>query len=126
MIHKFNWKRWIYILGLILFFLGTLDPLEGAVLILAGSILITLIIAIDRKDMWKSYLMSSIAIGVGVAFLFYFSTLGGWGRSSTLPKAWAIVLLPYPLGWIATIVLLVKSLRKKKINQPPPHPKAPL
>lgn len=111
---NYNWKRWLYIIGLILFFLGTLDPLEGSVSIVAGSLLITFIIAIDKKELWKSYLMSSILIAVGVAFMFYFSSLGGWGGTSRLPWVLVVLLLPYPVGWVWTIVLLVKSMRMKR------------
>ena len=33
-----QWNKWIYIIGIILFFIGVLDPLEGSVIIALGCI----------------------------------------------------------------------------------------
>jgi hypothetical protein len=109
-----SWKRWIYILGLVLFFLGALDPLEGSVSIAAGSMLISLIVYIERKQFWRSYLIASLMIFFGVAFMFYFSSLGGWDSKSNLSNSLVVFILPYPIGWVMTIVYLIKSLRLNK------------
>ena len=51
-------KRWLqagFILGVVLILLGTLDPLEGSILILAGSILLAVVSHLFRDPQRKWY-----------------------------------------------------------------------
>ncbi|HOI79635.1 MAG TPA: hypothetical protein PLI30_08530, partial [Petrimonas sp.] len=64
---------------------------------------------------WKIFLASLIMIVIGVFFLFYFSSLGGFGGTSTLSWWWGTLILPYPLGWLmAIITLIVRAANKSK------------
>jgi heme/copper-type cytochrome/quinol oxidase subunit 3 len=88
--------------------------LEGSVLIIAGSALLALATCLSRDRHWKIFLASFIMIAVGVFAMFYLSSLGGFGGQSTLSWWWGTLILPYPLAWIATIILLISRAVKKR------------
>lgn len=102
-----KWKRIIYIIGVIALIIGALDPLEGSVVIAFGGSLIALSTYVTKDRHWKIFLTSVIMILIGVFFLFYLSSLGGFGGTSSLSWWWGILILPYPLGWLMSIILLI-------------------
>jgi multisubunit Na+/H+ antiporter MnhB subunit len=104
---KINWIRIIYIIGVIALIIGAIDPLEGSVVIAGGSVLISFSTYLTKNRHWKLFLILSIAIVFGVFFLFFFSWLGGFGGKSTLSWWWGTLILPYPVAWLTTIVLLI-------------------
>lgn len=111
---KINWTRIIYIIGIVALIIGIVDPLEGSVVILAGSALIALSTFLTKDRYWKIFLSSFILILIGVIAMFYLSSLGGFGGKSTLSWWWVTLILPYPVGWIISIVLLlIKAIKKK-------------
>jgi hypothetical protein len=103
----YNWKHIIYIFGIIAMIIGAIDPLEGSVLVVLGSALLGLSTYLKRDRHWKIFLSSTLLIFVGVAFLFYFSSLGGFGGASKLSVWWGLLILPYPIGWLLAIVTLI-------------------
>lgn len=109
---KINWNRVVFITGVVALVIGTLDPLEGSVLILAGSIMITIASILVHDRYRKIFLASSIMIAVGVALMFYFSSLGGFGDKG-MSWWWGIMVLPYPLGWLLLVVTLIIRVVKK-------------
>jgi len=112
---KINWTRIIYIIGIIALIIGAIDPLEGSVVILAGSALVALSTWLTHDRHRKIFLASLIMIVIGVGFMFYLSSLGGFGGESNLSWWWGILILPYPLGWlIAIITLIVRAIKKPK------------
>jgi hypothetical protein len=111
---KINWTRVIFIVGVVALIAGAIDPLEGSVIIVAGSALIALSTYLARGRYWKIFLASFIMIVIGVTFMFYLSSLGGFGGESTLSWGWATLMIPYPIGWImAIITLIVKAVKKQ-------------
>lgn len=102
---KFDWKGLLYTVGILNFFLGALDPLEGSVLIVVGSVLITVYKYMRGDRHKKGFLAGSLLITVGVAYMFWLSNLGGIGPNAK-PWAWGIPMALYPIGWVLTIVLL--------------------
>ena len=114
---KIKWTRVIYIVGVIALIIGAIDPLEGSVVSLGGSALITVSTFITHDRHWKIFLVSLILIAVGVFFLFYLSSLGGFGGESTLSWWWGILILPYPFGWLMSIILLIVRVIKKPKRQ---------
>ena len=112
---KINWTHTLYIFGVIALIIGALDPLEGSVVIVIGSALIALSTYLTRYKHWKLFLTASILIFFGVSFMFYLSSLGGIGGKSELSLWWRLLILPYPIGWVISIVLLViRALKRKK------------
>jgi len=112
---KAKWTSVIYVIGIIALAIGILDPLEGSVVIAVGSTLVALSAFLTHDRYWKTFMASLILIVIGVFFLFYLSSLGGFGGKSTLSWWWGMLILPYPIGWlIAIILIIVKAVKKKK------------
>jgi len=110
--------RVINISGTIALIAGAIDPLEGSSVIAAGSVLIALSTYLTQDQYWKLFFTSMVLIIIGVIFMFYFSSLGGFGGKSTLSWWWGILILPYPAGWLtAIILLLIKAIKRKRLNQ---------
>lgn len=114
---KIKWTRVIYYAGVTALIIGILDPLEGSVVIAAGVLLVTLATYLTHDHHRKLFLLSSILIAVGVLSLFYLSSLGGFGGNSSLSWWWGLLVLPYPIGWILAIVLLIIRLLKKPVEE---------
>ena len=109
-----KWNRVFYKVGVVALILGAIDPLEGSLLIIAGSALLALATWLSRDRHWKIFLTSFIMIVVGVFAMFYLSSLGGFGGNSSLSWWWGTLILPYPLAWLATIILLISRAVKKR------------
>jgi len=113
---KNKWTRVVYITGIVAIIIGTIDPLEGSVLIATGNALLVLSTYITKDSHRKIFLSSFIMIVIVVFFLFYFSSLGGFGGTSTLSWWWGTLILPYPIGWITVITLLIiRAVKNKKV-----------
>lgn len=115
---KSKWINTIFIIGIIALILGIADPLEGSVVIAAGSVLIMVSSLLSRGRYRKIFLACTIMIAVGIFSLFYISSLGGYDPISEW--WWNILILPYPTGWLISIIILIrmaiakyKSRRKK-------------
>ncbi len=110
---QINWASVFYITGLISLIIGIIDPLEGSLVITVGSVLLA-ISTYKTKDRYRKFFFTTMAMIItGVFFLFYFSWLGGFGGKSTLSLWWGTLILPYPIGWLTTIVLLIIRFIKK-------------
>ena len=112
-----NWTRVVYIVGVVALCLCAIDPMEGSVGILIGSILVALSTFITKDRHWKIFMYCAVAIIVGVFFLWFFSWQGGIGDKSKYSMWWIITMLPYPAGWLTTIVVLIIRIFKKPIQQ---------
>jgi hypothetical protein len=110
---KINWIRIAFIFGVVSLIIGVIDPLEGSVVIALGSMLLTFSTYMQNDPHWKGYLAGSVMILTGVSFLFYFSTKGGFGESA---MSWwlGILVLPYPLGWLLSVILLILRIFKRQ------------
>jgi len=109
-----NVLKTIAIIGTICFIIGAIDPLEGSILIFIGAILIALEKYLKHDVLWKWFTAIAVSIIIGVAFLFYFSSLGGFGAGASLSWWWAMLILPYPIGWLSGISLLIYKAVKNK------------
>ena len=93
--------RGIRLFGELSLVLGAIDPLEGSLLILAGSCLLAAADFADQggKDHFKFRLFATLMIACGVAAIWGLSSLGGFGGESGLSSWWGVTVLPYPVGW---------------------------
>ena len=100
------WARVLVTLGGIAMLLGTVDPLEGSLLILPGSGLIALgtFIGKSQRSVIRYWLWVFGLIAVGVAAMFVLSAFGGIGGKSGHSMWWGIFILPYPAGWLMALV----------------------
>lgn len=114
---KIKWTRVVFIIGVIALILGAIDPLEGSVVIASGSALTALSAYLTHDRNWKIFVAALIMILIGLFFLFYLSSLGGFGGTATLSWWWGTLILPYPIGWLISIVLLIIRAVKKRKQQ---------
>ncbi len=105
----------MFIAGIVLFLLGSIDPLEGSVLVALGGIVMAVVARRMEDPHWKYYRLAAILLVAGVAVLWIVSALGGFGGESDLAWGWGWLLLPYPAGWFMVLVLLYLQIfwRKK-------------
>jgi len=100
--------RILFPIGVVAMVAGALDPLEGSVVILAGSGLVALSTWLGNHDrslaIYRTWLFGMIAFGVVV--MFAMSAVGGLGGKTGRSMWWALVLLPYPVGWLLGIANL--------------------
>jgi hypothetical protein len=112
-----RWSLILVIAGLVLMIVGAIDPLEGSLVILPGTGLAALGAYIG-KSRHRAFLFYSFALtAIGVGALFAISAVGGFGGSTGRSYWWALVCLPYPVGWIMGIIGIVRTLRER-----PPSP----
>ena len=81
--------------------IGAIDPMEGSLLILPGSGLVALGTYFSDEEhsvfIYRLWVFFLILIGVGA--LFGFTMLGGIGGTTAYSIWWALLILPYPIGW---------------------------
>lgn len=118
------WSRILKVVGGIAMLLGTLDPMEGSVLILPGSGMVALGMYLGGKDrktvLYWTWAFILIAIGVGA--LFGLSAVGGIGGKSGHSVWWGLLILPYPAGWLMALLgAVISSLRFSKAKYQRTH-----
>lgn len=100
--------------------LGAVDPLEGSLLILPGSGLVTLGTFLGKSDraLLNYWIVILLLIAAGVGAMFGLSAVGGLGGRSGHSMWWGLLILPYPIGWVMGIVSLLfrfgRNLRRKQ------------
>lgn len=105
-----GWPGIVAITGLVLLILGAIDPLEGSVVILAGAATEALGAFLGRSRHRTLIFLAFGLITIGVASMFVLSSFGGLGGDTGLSTWWAVVLLPYPFGWILGMVGTIRRL----------------
>jgi hypothetical protein len=111
-----RWSRILVIVGLILMVIGAIDPLEGSIIILPGTGLAALGAWLGKSRFRKLLYWAFVLVAVGVGALLGLSALGGFGGSSGHSNWRALVLLPYPVGWIMGILGAIRRLREPSKN----------
>ena len=99
------WSRILKVVGSIAMLLGTLDPLEGSLLILPGGGLVALGVYLSGSDRRTVLYWASVFIltAVGVGAMFALSAVGGIGGQTGRSMWWGILILPYPVGWLMAL-----------------------
>ena len=106
------WSRVLLVIGLLGMLLGAVDPLEGCVIILAGSALLALAAFLGASRYRLLLCGSFLLVAAGAGTLIVHSQLGGFGSSSGRSNWWWLSILPYPVGWIMGLAGAVLSLRR--------------
>jgi len=111
--------RLLLIAGLVLMVVGAIDPLEGSILILIGSALAALggFLAHGHRRVLQAWAFALVAAGVGLMFII--SAMGGFGGTTGRPLWWALILLPYPIGWVMGLAGVTMMLRKRPDQDTP-------
>ena len=114
---KIKWNRVLFITGIVLLILGVFDPLEGSIIVTLGSALIAMAAYVSRDRHFRIFMAAFIMIAVGVAAMFYLSSLGGIGGNSSVSWWWGLLIIPYPAGWFTEIILLIVRVIKRNKQQ---------
>jgi hypothetical protein len=99
-------------IGLGLMLLGALDPLEGSVVIVAGSLIAAFGGWLGPGRGRSLHYWAAALIVFGVALMFGWSAIGGIGGETDWSIWWALTLLPYPIGWVLGLIATVRMLRR--------------
>lgn len=116
-----KWTRITFIVGVVALILGTLDPMEGSVLIAVASVLFAVASHFTADRHRKLFLLFCTLITTGVIYLFAISSIGGFLGDTGRTWVWGLPIAPYPIGWFGTIVLLITrgiQNRKNKTTTP--------
>jgi len=114
---RMRWSRILVIVGSIAMLIGAIDPMEGSLLILPGSGMVALgtLLSKSRHRVLLYWVWVFILIAVGVGALWGSSAFGGFGGTTGRSMWWALIILPYPIGWImgfaGLIVRLIEFLK---------------
>ena len=103
--------RILIIAGLVTMVIGLIDPLEGSLVILPGTGLAALGARLGRTPHRALLYWGFALVTVGVAAVWGMSAMGGIGGSTGRSMWWALILLPYPVGWVLGLVGAVRALR---------------
>jgi len=95
------WSRILFAVGGIAMLVGALDPIEGSLLILPGSGLVALGTFLEQGERrWITYrVWVFVLIAMGVGASWGVTMAGGIGGSDGVSLWWALLILPYPIGW---------------------------
>ena len=109
-----RWSTLMSIAGGAAVVLGALDPMEGSVVILPGSALLALASYLNGEDRGVVAFRTSSAmlVAVGVGALFGLSAVGGVGGTSGRSLWWALLILPYPVGWLMDVWSILRRLKR--------------
>jgi hypothetical protein len=105
-----KWLKIGFYTGLLLVFLGALEPLRGSFSVAFGSALMAGATYRYRDPQQAYYLAAALLIFIGVSTLvlrYYFS---GVDVETELLTGWGILILGYPIGWLFILVLLFVRL----------------
>ena len=99
-----------FITGIVFFLLGTIDPMEGSILVALGAGTMAWVSYIAKEPHFKYYRLAAVLIAIGVATLWILSAYGGFGGDTGRSDSWGLLVLPYPAGWLIVLVLLFRRL----------------
>lgn len=105
-----RWSRILIGTGLVGMLIGALDPMEGSLVILPGTGITALGAMLAHSRQRLRLYAAFVIVAVGVVALFGLSAIGGIGGHSGHSMWWGLLILPYPLGWIAGLIVGIVAL----------------
>ena len=96
-------RIWI-VAGIVLTGIGLIDPLEGSLAILPGTAVIALGAFLGKSRLRKLLVWAFALTALGIAIMFAVSSRGGLGGSTGRSHWWALLMLPYPVGCVMSLV----------------------
>lgn len=109
---RWRWSRILVVVGLVAILVGAADPLEGSLVILPGTGLLAFGAWLGNSRNRRLLYWAFALVAVGVGEVWGLSAVGGLGGSTGRSMWWAILLLPYPVGWVMALVGAIRRLRE--------------
>ncbi|MFO0787818.1 MAG: hypothetical protein U0805_00070 [Pirellulales bacterium] len=115
-----TWTPFVIVLiGFVGMLLGATDPLEGSLVVLPSCAVVALGAYLGHSRAGRLNCLALAFVAVGVTFLFILSAMGGLGGNTGRSMWWALVLLPYPIGWLlgvaGAVLALVEFWKRRQI-----------
>ena len=114
-----SWSRGLVIGGLAGMVTGLVDPIEGCVVILAGNAAAAAGGRLGGYRARRRLLLAALLSAVGVSIMFGMAAIGGIAGNTGRSGWWALLLLPYPAGWLLGVIGAVQALREARRPRPP-------
>ena len=111
---RWPWSRIVSVVGLVAIVVGAIDPLEGSLLILPGTFLLALGAWLGHSRHRRLLYWAFALVALGVGLLWGISAVGGFGGSTGRSMWWALLLLPYPVGWVMALVGAIRHWREAR------------
>ena len=108
-----RWSRALAAVGLVGMAISVLDPLEGAIVALASAAMIAAGAQIAQSRFRAPLHWAVGLIAAGIMIMIGMSAAGGVGGDTGRSFWWLLLLLPYPIGWLAAVIFGVRKLRER-------------
>ena len=102
--------RSLIIAGLLVMVVAALDPLEGSIVVVLGGGMVALGARLRGSKHLVYLYWCLVMLVVGVAALWGLSAIGGFGGTSGRSYFWGLLIVPYPIGWLASLFGGVRAL----------------
>jgi hypothetical protein len=102
--------RTFIIAGLLVMVVAALDPLEGSIVVVLGGGMVALGARLRGSKHLVYLYWCLVMLVVGVAALWGLSAIGGFGGTSGRSYFWGLLIVPYPIGWLAGLIGGVRAL----------------
>jgi hypothetical protein len=102
--------RILIIAGLLVMVVAAIDPLEGSIVVVLGTGMVALGARLRRSKHLVYLYWCLVTLVVGVAALWGLSAIGGFGGTSGRSYLWGMLIVPYPIGWLACLIGGVRAL----------------
>jgi hypothetical protein len=106
------WPRRLLVAGLVGMVIGALDPLEGSIVILGGTLVAGVGATLAGSRHRRSLHLALALVAIGVGAMWGLSAVGGFGGSTGRTLWWWAAIVPYPVGWVLGLVSAVRALRR--------------
>jgi hypothetical protein len=93
--------------------IGAIDPLEGSVFILGGVALVAAGAWLSQNRWRRLIFWAFVLAAIGIGTMFVLSAMGGIGGHTGRSLWWAVILLPYPIGWVLGVVGAILALTEE-------------
>src|SRR5687767_8233371 len=108
-----KWSRALFMVGFVLMVGGVVDPLEGSIVILLGSASLAIGALLTNSGHRTAVYWSFLLVAVGIGAMWVMSAIGGIGGNAGRSLWWALVLLPYPVGWLWGLIFGARRLLRE-------------
>ena len=102
--------RILIIAGLLVMVVAARDPLEGSIVVVLGGGMVALGARLRGSKNLLYLYWCLVMLAVGVAALWGLSAIGGFGGTSGRSYLWGLLIVPYPIGWLASLFDGVRAL----------------